>query len=574
MIVTLDINYYKLQTGLMTTKNILAVLVFTMILSCGNVDQSTIRQLSSKGETANSPLQLTSHQTYPQEPSTLIKKEKGNVKKATVKENSIDETHLYTRGDIVSPAPQYDIRPTVHYINASTGGQFSYMETGSTVTIPPDALVDKDGNEVNGMVQIEYREFHTPKDIFFSGIPMDFEVNGETQYFESAGMLEINAYHEGEKLYLKDGKEIGFSMSTDNTNEEVMLYELNPKTRKWKELSKPEVVNKVVAPRKVWGPVYKTVKEKVAKRKTIQFEIENFQIGKDPDTQERQKFITFRMGIFHDLYRSKLKKSTRAERAAARTFNRISFEVMGYNRKAFKKLLADFNGSSNQRYLYQLASSTDIFLTDPEFPDKFTITFKNNQSEVSLKARIIYDRPLSPKMKKKYFDQLVSFNINEFGGRYYDKYDYNSVIDHYDSLVVSDFVNQNLVQREFTSRSFGILNCDQPQKLPTGMVADAAFYIQDKKIKPGTVTLVDFKKNCLFTYYSDAFEKFKFNPDSKNFIFTMLQDGNVAFIMPDEFQAIQTNGKMKVPMHLVNVEELEKVMEELFPSKSQKDFEI
>jgi hypothetical protein len=449
------------------------------------------------------------------------------------------------------------------------------MESGSTVTIPAHALVDKNGKEVEGMVRFEYREFHTPKEIFFSGIPMEYEVNDEKCFFESAGMLEINAYNDEEKLFIKEGEEISFSMSTDNTNEGVMLYELNPKTKKWKEVSKAEVVTAVknTNPRKIWGPVYRTESKKVPKKSSFYVEIKSFEIGKNPLTNKREKFITFNLDIFSH-HMSQLKKATKEEKLAAKTFSKASFEVMGYNRRMFKNLMMELGGSSTAKNWGRIPGGTDIFISDPQSPDQITLTFKNEKKEVNLQAKIKFNRNLSPRLMKKYFDQIASFNINEFAGRYEDKYEYVQVIDHYDSLVVSNFVSQSYVQREFTSRNFGILNCDQPLKLPTGMVADAAFYIGDEKINPGSVTLVDFQKNCLFSYYSDAFNKFKFNPDSKNFVFTLLQDGHVAFILPDEFADIQTNGRMKIPMHLVPIEELEKVMEELFPTKTQHDFQL
>lgn len=81
------------------------------------------------------------------------------------------------------------------------------------------------------------------------------------------------------------------------------------------------------------------------------------------------------------------------------------------------------------------------------------------------------------------------------------------------------------------------------------------------------------RQNCLFTYYSYAFTKFGFDPDANNFIFTTLPNGNVGYILPEEFKLIQNNIKIRVPFHLVTMDEFAKVMESLFPKKKPSDYQ-
>jgi hypothetical protein len=169
---------------------------------------------------------------------------------------------------------------------------------------------------------------------------------------------------------------------------------------------------------------------------------------------------------------------------------------------------------------------------------------------------------------------MVDFDLNKFPGRFYPIKEMVNVIDHYDSITVpAEYYTKNLVQREFTSKNFGILNCDQPQKLPDGMMANAQFKINGKEFNPYDVTLVDFKKNCMFTYYQSKFDQFKFNPSAKNFIFGVTPNGDVAYLLPDEFKKIQTNGKMVINLHLAKMEEFNTIMENLFPTKGQESYE-
>jgi hypothetical protein len=109
--------------------------------------------------------------------------------------------------------------------------------------------------------------------------------------------------------------------------------------------------------------------------------------------------------------------------------------------------------------------------------------------------------------------------------------------------------------------------------MPDEMIANACFFVNDEEVKPNFAILIDFKQRCQFSYYQYAFSKFGFNPDAKNFIFTILQDGTVAFIMPDDFKSIQKNGTLKIPLQRVTMESFEKVMEDLFPTKTHHSYE-
>ena len=81
-------------------------------------------------------------------------------------------------------------------IKTENGGIYE-QASGTKLMIPPSAFVDKNGKEVNGEIEIVYREYRDPVDFIFSNIPMSIMTNGELYPFNSAGMFKILAYKNG-----------------------------------------------------------------------------------------------------------------------------------------------------------------------------------------------------------------------------------------------------------------------------------------------------------------------------------------------------------------------------------------
>jgi hypothetical protein len=76
------------------------------------------------------------------------------------------------------------------------------------------------------MVSFKYRTFENAIDIFRSGIPMS--TNGERNAFlQSAGMIELNAYQDGNPLTLKSEKYIDVELASFKKTDGYELYYLN-----------------------------------------------------------------------------------------------------------------------------------------------------------------------------------------------------------------------------------------------------------------------------------------------------------------------------------------------------------
>ena len=107
------------------------------------------------------------------------------------------------------------------------------LDNGTNIYIQKNSFVDNEGNDVLGAVSIEYREFASAAEILVSGIPMKYDSAGITQDFQSAGMMEIRAYHAGEEVDLKPGKEIVVEMATYTEENDYKSYHFNEDQGHW-----------------------------------------------------------------------------------------------------------------------------------------------------------------------------------------------------------------------------------------------------------------------------------------------------------------------------------------------------
>ncbi len=109
-------------------------------------------------------------------------------------------------------------------------------KSGTQITIPENAFVDKNGKDVVGTVNISYIEYREPVDFLLGNITMDYNDGTENHHFNSAGMFKIYATQNGENVTLKDGKNITFNFQKTQELPNLNFYQLDDTTKKWKEL--------------------------------------------------------------------------------------------------------------------------------------------------------------------------------------------------------------------------------------------------------------------------------------------------------------------------------------------------
>lgn len=123
-----------------------------------------------------------------------------------------------------------------------TKAQVVNFDNGSSISIPQNAFVDKDGNTITSNVTIAYRQFDNASDIVASGIPMTYtDKEGAVQQLSSGGMFEIQAKANNENVFIASGKSIKTNLAS-STPGEFDFYYLDPSKQKdaaynWEKLT-------------------------------------------------------------------------------------------------------------------------------------------------------------------------------------------------------------------------------------------------------------------------------------------------------------------------------------------------
>ena len=109
-------------------------------------------------------------------------------------------------------------------------------QSGTSLNIPANAIINADGELVNGPVTIRYREFNTVADIISSGIPMTVKGEGEeVEWMQTAGMFEIRGFQDGQAVNIAPEKaiKVDFISPVDGAYD---AWVLDDETNEWTNL--------------------------------------------------------------------------------------------------------------------------------------------------------------------------------------------------------------------------------------------------------------------------------------------------------------------------------------------------
>ena len=127
------------------------------------------------------------------------------------------------------------------------------LQGGGKIEVPATAFQYGQGGIVRGEVKIRYRRYHDYVDFFLSGIPMEYDSLGKPYLLESAGMIEVFAEQNGERLSLAPDKSIAIELPAEISLDEngnipnYNIYYLDTEQRNW-VYEAPDRISPVDAP--------------------------------------------------------------------------------------------------------------------------------------------------------------------------------------------------------------------------------------------------------------------------------------------------------------------------------------
>jgi hypothetical protein len=469
---------------------------------------------------------------------------------------------------IHAPLEGINIPYTTYKVNAENGGTFDF-KTGSKIVVPKNSFVDESGKLLKGEIELRYREFHDAIDFFVAGIPMTYD-SAEVRYqFESAGMMEMQAYQNGKKVNMAIGKSINIELASNYKGTEYNLYKLDTLKNNWSCLGKDKVVeqatSKGVHEQSVENttsvqetPAYKIIETKkieVQKEKEIKIVALPKMATKPikPGKADDEKF-TFKLEVnpneFPEL--SVFRNSLFEVGSENKNFNKAMYDI------TWDELIIKEGNKKGENYLLTLKKGSKKYdlIVYPIFEGKnYEIATKNYQDKFTKYNAALEKRKVDEKrIENEYQTKLAALKRQQQAIELKWKEEMDREFARMDT--------EEKVKRTFAINSFGVYNCDNPIAYPTGITC-VANLLNDKneKIMCYDIFLVDHSKNALFSYVKNPITKFSFNPKSSNLLWTV-ENGVLFWYKPEQFADINgSEGMSNLKMN--RVDQKFKTVEEL-----------
>jgi len=433
---------------------------------------------------------------------------------AFVRSPGKEPSALTAKKKVAPPLKDVDV-PYSHFIvSAAESSKLDYT-TGSVITIPANAFVDKNGKPVEGKVDIQYREFHDPADFFVSGIPMTYDSAGTEYHFESAGMLEILAFQDGKPVFVNPDKRIVVEMASQQEDDKYNIYRFDSLAGNWKFIYKDKASGDKAAdlPATPFASVLKKMPVTAALMKKKEAPVK--------PALANEKSYRFDLAVDPD------------EFPELSVYKNMQFEVkegekdfsQGYASVTWSDVSLKKSNTGN--YLMTLSYATDshTFEVNPVF-DKAAYA-----AALSTYTALLEERRKEEAMLKKKNDSLYAFAQS-------DRVSRNDLASGKWANETAKMQKEDLVRRVFVISGFGVWNSDCPASLPKGEQF-AATYVDStgKKLEFQSLYLVEKGRNAMFKMYSAA--RLYFNPLKRNVIWAVTSDNKLAVCLEDDFKALK-----------------------------------
>lgn len=433
------------------------------------------------------------------------------------------------------PVNGVDVPYKEYAVDASKGDTL-YYSSGSIILFPPNSFVDKEGNVINGNVQVKYREFLNPIDFYLSGIPMNYDSLGQPYTFESSGMCEILAFKDGMPVFVNPASQPEINLASNSNAKDHNIYYLDTVQRKWiyqgssivTELNNPEVKfqpsitavsEELIAPLKPEkannkSPVIRIIIDTASYKELLVYDNLQFQLEADEnnfspkDTLVEWNKIELLKGNKNGLYTVRLTNINRTVSYSARPV----LEGVDYD-----KALIIFN-EKNEEY---------------NRLKKKRVTQEMKDKGMYIIDSIAYVKTLEQNKRTEKLNRLIEAR--------------NLVIKKQNEAISAINEGRN-VYRTFTVNRFGIWNCDVPVR--PSLIPITATFINEK----GVITLENISVFCkrfniILTYHDNNISIVN---NSDNMIVGSV-NGAFAYLSYEDFKKLEINQNTKQQIFFMTV---------------------
>ena len=474
---------------------------------------------------------------------------------------------------IKPPSEKLTIKSTSYMVDNSKGRTITHP-SGTTIAIPKNAFV-KDGELVEGEVEIRYKEFKDQIDILLSGIPMHYDSANTDYVLESAGMVQIYGFQNNLPVEIKNGKTLKINFPTQDASTRFNLYELDTTENKWDFKGKPTVNS---AKERINNP------EKTKSIEAID-KIETISTSSIIAIEEQKKQISSALTIVReDIKELRANKplvpneSVNKNRQFNLEVDKKEFpELNEFTEVIFEVLEEDENFNSS---IYEIEWQ-NVILREKVAGQVYLLNLFGENSKESLLVKPIlkgedlakekeifskYSQKLEIKIaKEKDLEQKLAEAKIRYQQELKRQEETRIIREKMAKQVKKQALYKDIIIRSFDVTQFGTWNCDSPIKQPKGKTVNATFAsVAGAPIVLGAVYLIEKNRNSIFTYDIGQFNNLKFNPKETNTLVGFTLDDEIAIFKSDKFENVKERKhefKMEIKKAVdMSVEKLKKMI--------------
>ncbi|MEM9022865.1 MAG: OmpH family outer membrane protein, partial [Bacteroidota bacterium] len=443
--------------------------------------------------------------------------------------------------------------------------------TGSTVRIPAGAFVDQAGQPVHGEVEVRYREFHDPLAVLLSGIPMHYDSAQTRYHFESAGMLQIEAFQDGEPVLLHPDKSLEVAMHSKYPGSHFNLYQLDTTGKGWQYRGKDSVTAIASLAAAADGSVPGQAAALSAEQQVEQaLQAHRAQLKTNSeDASARAE----RLEAEWETAKADVASCAQTQPVQPQALNpkrtQIELDVLP---KEFPELDA-FGGA-----LFELADGNpafqpiqarelweDVALKRAPKAGVFNIVFSKGNSTVQYRVYPVFRPSDMAKAQRSYAQRFEAYEqrlADRQATEEQQRQNYEAALARQEALRaelaapleelrkewqaraearLKEVRNDNML-RTFRVNALGVWNCDHPA-VQSGTKVLATFKTDDgEALRAQTVYLLNRTRNSVIPYSLHQRPKIVFNPDWEHELVAILPDKRLARFAGADFEQIPAEG--------------------------------
>jgi len=498
------------------------------------------------------------------------------------KENTIKNKLVTYSEDtpcINPPSESLQINGTSYKVDNQKGDKIKHA-SGTIIEIPKNAF-EINGKLVEGEVEIKYKEYKDQVDILLSGIPMHYDSANTDYVLESAGMVQINGFQDDIPVDIANGKTIKISFPTEDNSKRFNLYELDTANNRWDYMGKPSLTNETETVNEKESEITQPKIEESIINEILTIDLNNDTLNITTNKNILNNYSTNIDQIQTDLNEVKKeikelennvpiqpKKSINKDRQFNLEVDPEEFpELSEYEKVIFEVIEnTEFNNS-----LYSIEWD-DVILEEYKKGEMYRMKLSKDDNITNLMVRPVLERKNMEEAIKKFENYTKKLELKKEEEKVLkEKYEkaYQKYKEELEKIQQEQKVREeaaknwkkntdfaNNLKMSFEIERFGTWNCDSPVPQPKGKTVSASFSnLAGTSLILGTVYLIERKRNAIFPYNYNQYNKLKFNPEEDNILVGFTSDDQIAIFQTDKFSEIKEK-KHEFKMELKNALDL------------------